>query len=675
MASAQSIAITPFSVADGDTALVRLGQNLVTTMSANLDGVGEIRVADPVAVLSHARGSGALLSRDAALALARKLGARSAITGTLTRAGALVRADLSMYDVTSPDKPLVTLSRSLPVDSIAALTDSLTWGFLREVWAKGRAPTVNASSIDTRNPAALRDFLEGEQLFGRGAIREAAEAFARASTADTTFLFAHYRYYVARDWYGLPLDTTIMHRLSRHTAQLPERARLLVVSRDSARTLSERAAMLSQAVQRYPDYPPALLAYGDYLVHHMPKIGGEVRDGIAPFQRLVELMPFDLTMAEHLAITCGAAGDRVCAERAFAHFDSLVRADSAPTPQAQRIQRELGFALMPAGTRGVDSIARAALADGVTPNFAMDIGMTGALMSERPDRLVAEDRVYATMAQDPGAAQSARFARIYGSVVRGDPHGVDSARVMNSAAPPGPGRAIGERFINQIQLLLELQGLRSATRATADEALAQSRAPNASAQQRIEATWGAGANALWRGDSAMLREQLAKLTADTSAAASTAARSLRALRLGRSGDQAAAAESLLVIERQHAERRGGGPMFTVLAANRIMGADWLAAAGRPAPADSLLRYTRAFHSVSEHAVVNGATFGAAQLLRSRIAEQMGDQPRAIEFARIFVATFDRAGPEAAGRLAEARDRITRMGGTLEGLPPAAARTP
>ena len=63
-----------------------------------------------------------------------------------------------------------------------------------------------------------------------------------------------------------------------------------------------------------------------------------------------------------------------------------------------------------------------------------------------------------------------------------------------------------------------------------------------------------------------------------------------------------------------------------------------------------------------------ATFGAAQLLRSRIAEGLNDKARAVEFARIFLATFDMAGAEAEGRRAEARDRVTRMGGTLEGLP-------
>jgi hypothetical protein len=69
---------------------VRLGQNLVTTLSAKLDGIGELHVADAMAVLSHARTKGQLLSVNAAVDIARKLGVRSAGYGTLVRSGSSV---------------------------------------------------------------------------------------------------------------------------------------------------------------------------------------------------------------------------------------------------------------------------------------------------------------------------------------------------------------------------------------------------------------------------------------------------------------------------------------------------------------------------------------------------------------------------------------------------------
>ncbi|MDH5234674.1 MAG: serine/threonine protein kinase, partial [Gemmatimonadota bacterium] len=342
MASAQSIAITPFSVADGDTALVRLGRNLVTTMSANLDGVGDIHVADPISVLSHARSSEGLLSLDGALEIARTMRARSAVVGTLTRLGAMVRAELSMYELTSPAVPLVRVSATLPVDSIGALSDSLAWGLLRAVWAKGRAPTINASSIDTRSPAALREFLDGEQFFARGGFPEASAAYERAIAIDTTFWFAHFRYIVARNWTSAPVDTGIMNRAVRHLSELPERERLLAEAYTRSTTVSDQLRRFRELNAKFPDYPPGLLALGDLLLHFAPRAGADVRESVEPFKRLVQLMPTDFPSAEHLAITCLVSSDLPCATTAVAHYDSLVRADTAPLLPLLQLQRGPG---------------------------------------------------------------------------------------------------------------------------------------------------------------------------------------------------------------------------------------------------------------------------------------------------------------------------------------------
>jgi hypothetical protein len=83
--------------------------------------------------------------------------------------------------------------------------------------------------------------------------------------------------------------------------------------------------------------------------------------------------------------------------------------------------------------------------------------------------------------------------------------------------------------------------------------------------------------------------------------------------------------------------------------------------GRFAPADSLLRYTRGL-VFDAQSVVSEATFGEAQLLHSRAAEGLGKRQEAIAFARIFLASFDRAPPSAKAKLDEARQRITRLGG-------------
>lgn len=58
------------------------------------------------------------------------------------------------------------------------------------------------------------------------------------------------------------------------------------------------------------------------------------------------------------------------------------------------------------------------------------------------------------------------------------------------------------------------------------------------------------------------------------------------------------------------------------------------------------------------------TFGKTMLLRSQIAEALGNKENAIEFAKTFLATFDMAPPAAKPWLDQARDRVTRLGGHL-----------
>src|SRR5205085_2505893 len=140
---------------------------------------------------------------------------RGVVYGTLVPSGGNVRADAAFYDLTAPGEPVARLSAAAPRDSLTALTDSLTWGTLRAVWSRGTPPTPNVSSITTRSPAALREFLDGERVFARGGFLEAGAAYTRAIAADSTFWFAYYRYRVARGWVGAPVDTAINHRLAK----------------------------------------------------------------------------------------------------------------------------------------------------------------------------------------------------------------------------------------------------------------------------------------------------------------------------------------------------------------------------------------------------------------------------------------------------------------------------
>ena len=60
--SASVLAVLPFAPATGDTALIRLGRDLASTVSASLDGVGDIRTVDRLTVLAQTPEKGAVRS-------------------------------------------------------------------------------------------------------------------------------------------------------------------------------------------------------------------------------------------------------------------------------------------------------------------------------------------------------------------------------------------------------------------------------------------------------------------------------------------------------------------------------------------------------------------------------------------------------------------------------------
>jgi hypothetical protein len=173
-----------------------------------------------------------------------------------------------------------------------------------------------------------------------------------------------------------------------------------------------------------------------------------------------------------------------------------------------------------------------------------------------------------------------------------------------------------------------------------------------------------------RGDSTTTFTQLAALQADSAPESRISARSVHALHAGLSGNTAAAAESLLALERTHGDSLP--KVWGAFAADRLLGAQWLTQHGRYADADSLLRFTQAAVN-DDPFVAASAIVGAALLQRSRIAEGLGDREGAVELARSFLLAYDLAPPAAKPWVDEARDRIRRLGGPPDA--PATRETP
>ena len=653
--SAESMAIMPFAVADGDSALVRLGQNLVTTVGANLDGVGTIHTADAIAVLSHARQKGALLSLADAFGIGKNVGARSVVYGTLVRDGANVRADVVLYDVNAPSAPVARVSATVPADSLVALTDSLSWRLLREIWSRGNAPTPAYASVTTRSNVALREFLEGERLFAHTQIRAASEAYHRAIAADSTFWFAYYRNRLARSWISLPADTALNAKLLAHASDLPPRERELV---EIVATLpvTERVRRGKALANRYPNYAPAWEAYADVLIHHAIRVGVDVRDAIEPWKRVVQLMPGDAEAANHLVWACTQGGDMECARAALAHYDSVVRADK--DDKAQRgLERYFAIAVNPPGPHTADSLARSIRADseGVPPFIIASF--VGSAVATNPGLGRFLDTLWSLSTVGAPADVRARgaSARQFYRFSRGDWSLMIRARAAQQQASD----------VGQVRtyVIAEAEGAIPPDEKTARLAADVAAQPATSPAARNEAEWIVAVNSLLRGDSATAKAKLAMFARDTSRRGRFAERSLRALMLGVGGNRAAAAESLLVLERAH-----GDSTFKLLAAfgvDRILASQWLSESKQYAAADSLLSFTMG-GAIGGMGDVATTLFAHATLQRSRIAEALGRRDDAIRFASVFANLYDLATPDLQPLVAEARQRVERLGGKLDG---------
>ena len=273
------------------------------TVSANLDGVGGIRAADPRLVLAEENGSKDGRSTADAVALGKSLGAGSVVEGGIVRVGPYVRLDLKLLSTGGDSQPLARATITSAPDSIGALTDSVTWALLRQVWRRGEPPSPSYASLTTRSVPALRAFLEGEQFTIAGRWPEAIDAYERAIKADSTFWLAGWRYNSANGWlFEGHADSAIRSGYQSHLSAFGERDRLLVeLDRDGGALREEEyVARLRSIIKRFPDDWSAWWFYADELHHTAPLIGYTNADVRAALQRTVDLNPMLVPMWQHL---------------------------------------------------------------------------------------------------------------------------------------------------------------------------------------------------------------------------------------------------------------------------------------------------------------------------------------------------------------------------------------
>src|SRR2546426_3616896 len=659
--SASTIAVMPFIPVAADTALERLGRELVVTLSANLDGVGGIHAAEAITVLAQVR-EGEPLTPLAGAELARRLGARSVLRGTLVSAGRDVRLDATLFDVDS----LVALAHTTvtgPVDDVAGLTDAATLVLLKQVWQHGEPPAPDLAALTTRSVPALRAYLAGEQALARAEFDVAVREFERAFAADSTFWFAFWRSLYPRDYEGSTADSATVAKLIAHRREFPAADRLMIEAQFLAPTMSEELAIWRDVTRRFPNYWPAWYDYGNYLVHWTPYLGTTYGDSRAALERTVALNPRFAPGWEHLLWTVSSQRDTAAVARVLRTL-----ADFA-TAKGFRINPDLmGFygaasdLVATGGNWPPAELTQAAhfvvATHGAAPSEYIGFGFVSYSGFPR-GQVKFNDAI---LALGPSRAFQAILwmGKGFAYAARGDWDSSGVAmdrwrRLTNDSTTPltAYGLAVaGARFG-------EVEPRRAAGWRPA-------RLPTW-AEGRAELAWLDGILAYASGDAAGLAQARRQLRGSGCPHADLLERSLAAFAADLRGDPRAGRRAPPALRgggAEQARHHGYGrhhPYFNSV--NRLSASGWLLAAGDTAQAARLPRWHEAgvwqFHRLLSPA---NAVFPAPALFeRARIEEASGDTTAAVAAYREFLQRYDLPRGDWAARVEEARGKLRLWG--------------
>jgi DNA-binding SARP family transcriptional activator/TolB-like protein len=360
-AAAPGIAVLPFAVQE--SALTNWREGLVDLVSMDLSGVAGLRPVDSRTVLARwrERVAGADIPDLAtALEVAERAGARYAVVGSAIANGPDLLLSTGVHEV-ARRRLLGTARSEGPADSIFALVDRLTLEILR-LLLRGEArglPPIDLARVSTSSLPALKSYLEGEVLFRRSQFQSAAETYAKAVEADSTFALARYRLGWSRWWSWADMSESLPNPLNTEVGPIADRlppheaaiVRAIHLTQQDVRAARE---LLEGEVRRDPDDAETWYQLGE-LYHHYGEqalVPPEAAD--RAFARAIELDSTFTLPYIHRIDHAISAGDTTGAARLLDTFARL--APESPFVPRYRLVTELAF-----GDPAARSTAEAAL--------------------------------------------------------------------------------------------------------------------------------------------------------------------------------------------------------------------------------------------------------------------------------------------------------------------------
>jgi serine/threonine protein kinase/TolB-like protein len=656
------IAVLPFVPGTADTVLERLGRDLAVTLSSGLDGVGDLRTVDPTTALSLA-GPG---TRPVPLRAVRSVGAGALVRGVLVRADQRVRAEAVLLD-SNDSTVLARASATAPLDAIAALTDSIAWSLLRQLWRTGSPPTPSVEAITTRSVAALRAYLDGERLLTQNLYPEAIDAFARSIEADSTFFYAYWRYHRASIYIERSVEPRIVATYTAHKESFPERDRLHIEARTSD-TLAVQLARMRELTTRFSDHWPLLWEYADRLVHDGQLLGHTHGDAQAALERTVRLNPQLHPAWQHLFWVSAAEGDVPAATRSLAALREL-RATLSPASPARRRLALDEYVLRLMRTGGAPDPALADTVAGHMIEVAAQLRRPealehGLLLYGYPVATIDLMRRVLSRSPPSPVAETARRGVAGAWAARG---AWDSAMSVMDLAAAENADAEGALYAYRLAVIGNWSGALESSAASRWRSALTSVEARLSEPQRAELAWLDGIRAAVMRERAALGRARERVRGSGAPLAATLDASLAAFEDDLNGNQARAATALRNVERSRtrswrAYRQSSDAHPFLTAVNRLTAARWLLTLGDTAAATEMLVFhegvpfplTRTSHA-------NYILAAPAYLERARIEDALGRREAAGRLYWQYLRRYDMP-PEAHQRAADtARLAFIRIG--------------
>jgi TolB-like protein len=188
--TANAIAVLPLRNLSGDAGLDWMTDAIPEMLNAALSRSGDLRVLDRLRLASMLQGTGA----GDAIAMARRSGVATLITGEIYRSGSTIRVQSNVVEASSGQLVHSETVEGSRDDDLFKMVATLTDQLQTYLHIQAAGETVDEKwirSVTSRSLDAFRHYVRGRNLLMTSQWAEARGEFEAAIAADSTFVVAY----------------------------------------------------------------------------------------------------------------------------------------------------------------------------------------------------------------------------------------------------------------------------------------------------------------------------------------------------------------------------------------------------------------------------------------------------------------------------------------------------